>query len=109
MLNFSYFCLYDLLDHIPSLAHPETTVTEEIREFNLQKTHKTHANARLIADTGNGLKVLDVNRMGLNFEDRKELIRMAVESEKTLGTKSIQDCFPKSFFETNFWYMWATM
>jgi myosin-crossreactive antigen len=109
MLNFSYVCLYDLLDHIPSLAHSGKTVTEEIKDFNSQKAHQTHAKARLIVATGNGPEVIDVSRMGLNNEDRIELIRMTAESEKALGTKSIQDCFPKSFFETNFWYMWATM
>jgi oleate hydratase len=109
MLNFSHLCLYDLLDHIPSLARFETTVTEEIKDFNLQKAHKTNANARLIANTGNGPESVDVSRMGLNFEDRKELIRMSIEGEKSLGMKAIQDCFPESFFETNFWYMWATM
>ncbi|KAF2418407.1 67 kDa myosin-cross-reactive antigen family protein [Tothia fuscella] len=109
MLNFSYLCLYDQLDHIPSLARPETTVTKEIRDFNLQKAHKTHANARLIANTGNGPEPVDVSRMGLNFEGRKELIRMSIEGEKSLGTKATQDCFPKSFFESNFWYMWATI
>jgi oleate hydratase len=109
MLNFSYLCLYDLLDHIPSLTDNKRTVTEEIKYFNLQNPNKTHANARLVATTMNGPEVLDVTRMGLNNEDREELIRMTIESEKALGTKSIQDCFPASFFKTNFWYMWATM
>ena len=29
-------------------------------------------------------------------------------SEESLGAKQIQDMFAPSFFETNFWYMWAT-
>lgn len=43
MMNFTYYCTYDLLSFIPSLTNPRKTVLDEIREFN-EKIH-SHSQA----------------------------------------------------------------
>ena len=103
MFNFSYVCTYDLLSFIPSLTDATKTVRDEFGEFNAKV--KTLARARLVA----GGEKLDVSRMGFSAKDRIDLAEIVLCSEESLGTRRIQDCFATSFFETNFWYMWATM
>jgi oleate hydratase len=109
MLNFSYVCLYELLANVPSLTNAKKSVLTEIQEFNALDSTKTNAHARLVASTRDGPRVVDVKHMGMTNKDRLDLIKMTIESEKTLGRKRIDECFPHDFFRTNFWYMWATM
>jgi oleate hydratase len=109
MLNFSYLCTYDLLSKVPSLENPSKTVKQEIDEFNAVPGNKTNAHARLLAKGEKGPEIVDVSRMGLNTKERAELRHIAAESEKHLGTKRIDECFTKEFFDTKFWYMWDTM
>jgi len=45
----------------------------------------------------------------LNTRERADLLHVAAETEKLLGTKRIDECFTKEFFDTKFWYMWDTM
>ena len=109
MLNFSYFCLYDLLARVPSLTDPAKTVMDEINEFNALQENKTYARARLVAKGATGPEIVDVKQMGLTTKDRQDLVHMTLETEHRLGTKRIDECFERSFFQTKFWYMWATM
>ncbi len=110
MLNFSYLCLYELLDMIPSLTDPKKTVKEEIEEFNSIPANKTHAHARLVYLNGEeGPEIADVSSLGLDVEEKVDLVKMMVQTEASLTEKSIEDCFPPAFFTTKFWYMWATM
>lgn len=113
MLNFSYFCLYDLLSTIPSLSDPNETVMDEIKKFNAVRENKTHANARIVTRQAEypdmRFGIADVREFELGPKDRKELIRITVEGEDRLGALKIQDFFDESFFQTNFWLMWATM
>jgi oleate hydratase len=109
MLNFSYLCTYDLLSRVPSLTNPSKSVTDEIHEFNSLNANKTNAHARLVAKGATGPEIVDVKQMGLHAKQRGDLLRIAAESEKQLGTKRIDECFEKDFFTTKFWYMWDTM
>jgi oleate hydratase len=109
MLNFSYVCLYDLLATVPSLADSSKSVMQEIDEFNAISENKTHAKARLVAKGVSGPEIVDVRQMGLTAMDRHHLVHMAMEAEHRLGTKRINECFEESFFQTKFWFMWATM
>ena len=88
---------------IPSLTDRAKTVRDELIAFNASV--KTFAKARLIV---NGEKV-DVSSMGFGVKDRRDLIEIIARSERSLGARRIDECFRPSFFETNFWYMWATM
>jgi len=109
MLNFSYLCTYDMLSRVPSLTDPKKTVKQEIDEFNAIAGNKTNAHARLVAKGVNGPEIMDVTRMGLNNKQRLDLVKLAEESEMSLGAKRISECFTEDFFNTKFWYMWDTM
>lgn len=109
MLSFSYRCLNDLLSIVPSLSDPKKTVMTEINDFNEIPTNKTHANSRLVAQGTQGPEVIDVTGFGLSTKEKWDLLKTMLEHEKSLGTKSIEECFDHTFFESNFWLMWATM
>lgn len=109
MLNFSYLCTYDLLSMIPSLSDPSKTVKQEIDQFNAVGENKTNAHARLVAKGETGPEIMDVTQIGLNAKERGDLLRIAAETEKQLGSKRIDECFQKEFFQTKFWFMWDTM
>lgn len=99
----AYACTFGLMESIPSLTDPKVTILDEFNAFN-KKIH-TSSKARLIDNNGN---ILDVSSLGFNREDRLALIDIMLKPEEMLGTKTITECFPKSFFETNFWFMWTT-
>jgi oleate hydratase len=113
MLNFTYRCLYDLLSTIPSLSDPKVTVMDEINMFNAVAGNKTHANARLVTRQAEypdvRLGLADAREFELSAKDRVDLLKMAAKCEATLDKKRIQDFFGEGFFQTNFWFMWATM
>jgi oleate hydratase len=98
----AYTCTFDLLSFIPSLTDPAKTVKDEIYEFNDKLV--SHSRSRLVR----GGQKVDVTVMGFSNRDRLDLIEIMAVSEESLGAKQIQDMFAPSFFETNFWYMWAT-
>lgn len=104
MLNLpTYECTWDLFKSIPSLSNPQKSVTQEIKEFN--DKIKTHSNARLV---DKNRKIVDVSTMSFSNEDRSALLKLVATSEEELGSLQINQCFSKEFFNTNFWFMWAT-
>ncbi|WP_210521584.1 oleate hydratase [Hymenobacter terricola] len=104
MMNFTYFCTYEVLASIPSLEHPGKSAYDDIFEFDRQI--KTSAQARLVNREG---YILDVTSMGFTEPDRLEMVELMALPELLLGTKRIDDWFKPGFFKTNFWLMWATM
>ncbi|GAB3290332.1 oleate hydratase [Hymenobacter humi] len=104
MLNFSYFCTYDVLATIPSLTRKGKSAYDDIVEFDRQI--KTYAQARLVNSGG---YILDVTSLGLTEPERLELVELMGTPEPELGTKRVDTWFKPGFFRTNFWLMWATM
>ncbi|MDP1771023.1 MAG: oleate hydratase [Methylobacter sp.] len=103
MMEEHYVCTYDLFATIPSLTDSAKSVKDEIVEFS----HKyvSSSRCRLVRDG----KKIDVSSFELSEKDRLDLIALLIHSEDSIGDKSIEDWFSPSFFEHNFWLMWATM
>jgi oleate hydratase len=99
----AYQTLWNLLDSIPSLENPGTTVRQEVIDFN--NRIKTDAHARLIDGEH---RIIDASIYGFNTLDRLELTRLLATSEHALGARRIDELFSKHFFATNFWQMWRT-
>ncbi len=99
----AYENTWDLLSSIPSLDHPGQSVRDEIVAFDT--AHPTHSNARLVNKHG---QVEDVTSMGFDTADRLAMAKLVMTPEEKLGKARIHDWFGPHFFETNFWYMWAT-
>ena len=99
----NYECTWDLCKTIPSLIHESKTVFDETLEFN--EKHRSYAMARLV--DSRRAKV-PVTSMGFSPQDRIELLKLSQADEEALGAKRITDCLSPGFFETEFWFMWAT-
>jgi oleate hydratase len=99
----NYECTWGLFKSIPSLNDPNKTVFQETIEFNARI--KAHSRARLI---DRNRAVVDVTSMGFTMDDRLELVRLVEASEEKLAASRITDWLSPGFFESKFWYMWAT-
>ena len=99
----NYECTWDLYKSIPSLNNEGKTVFDETVEFN--EKHKSHSMARLV--DSRRAKV-PVTSMGFSMQDRIELLKLSHADEDTLAATCITDWLSPGFFETEFWYMWAT-
>lgn len=99
----NYECTWDLFKTIPSLHNPGQTVYDETIAFN--QANIPHSRARLV--DRNRFKV-DVSSMGFSMQDRIELLKLTDADEATLGRSMITDWLSPEFFETKFWFMWAT-
>jgi oleate hydratase len=99
----NYECTWDLYKSIPSLGSPGKTVFDETIEFNEQ--HRSNSMARLV--DSRRAKV-PVSSMGFSMQNRKELLELSLTDENKLGASCITDWLSPEFFETEFWFMWAT-
>ncbi|MGM0410825.1 MAG: oleate hydratase [Bacillota bacterium] len=99
-----YECVRDLFDTIPSLEDPDKSVLDNIYQFN--KNNKQAAKTRLIASNG---EILNASNYQLDDRHRLSLFRLFITTEDILGETTIEEWFSDSFFETNFWSLWATV
>jgi oleate hydratase len=99
----NYECTWDLYKSIPSLSQEGKTVFDETVEFN--EEHRAHSMARLV---DRRRAKVPVTSMGFSMQDRFALLKLANAAEDSLGDSRITDHLPPGFFETEFWYMWAT-
>lgn len=97
-------CFMDLFSFIPSLNDPNRTVLDEFRELNLEEPIESHC--RIVSRQG---QKEDFSSLGLSKENAMELARLHLLTEEKLGATTIEQYFSPSFFETNFWFFWATM
>lgn len=99
----NYECTWDLFKSIPSLQNHGETVYSETTAFNAQ--YRAHSQARLVDKRR---AKVPVTSMGFSMQDRSELLKLSQASEAELADSRITDWLSPSFFETEFWYMWAT-
>jgi oleate hydratase len=92
-----------LFKDIPSLTDPLHSVYQETVDFNA--LHPPHSMARLV---DRRRAIVPVRSMGFDMKDRLELLKLTDTDEKTLGASRITDWLSPAFFDTEFWFMWAT-
>jgi oleate hydratase len=99
----NYECTWDLFKSIPSITLPGHSVFDETLAFN--ERHVSNAMARLVDQRR---AKVPVTSMGFSMSDRMELLTLSQADEATLGASRITDHLSPAFFETAFWFMWAT-
>lgn len=97
-------CFMELFSFIPSLKNPNRSVLDEFRELNLEEPIESHC--RLVSNQG---EKVDFSSLGLSKGNAMELAKLHMLTEDALGATTIEQYFSPSFFETNFWYFWASM
>ncbi|MDP3295904.1 MAG: oleate hydratase [Nevskia sp.] len=99
----NYECTWDLFKSIPSLEHKGMSVFDETVAFNEKLV--SNSMARLV---DRRRAKVPVKSMGFSMHDRVELLKLATASEDVLLASPITDWLSPRFFETEFWFMWAT-
>jgi oleate hydratase len=101
MIESKYVCTFALFDSIPTLDD-NGTVSAEILRWN--ETMKTSSRSRLVRE---GMRQTSP-AFGLSEGDILAIERLVLEPESVLGRSPITDHFERSFFTTDFWFMWCT-
>lgn len=99
----NYECTWNLFKSIPSLNNAGKSVYDETLEFN--ELHRSHAQARLV---DRRRAKVPVASMGFSMQDRMELLKLSRADEASLGASCITEWLSPGFFETEFWFIWAT-
>ncbi|MBD7910577.1 oleate hydratase [Clostridium cibarium] len=97
-------CFMELYSFIPSLTDKNRSVLDEFRELNIEEPIESHC--RLVHNQG---EKADFSTLGLSKGHAMELTKLHLSTEEALGSTTIEEFFTPSFFNTNFWYFWATM
>lgn len=97
-------CFMELYSFIPSLKDKNRSVLDEFRELNLEEPIESHC--RLVKKQG---EKADFSSLGLSKGNAMELAKLHMLTEDALGPLTIEQYFSESFFQTNFWYFWASM
>ncbi|OPD23740.1 oleate hydratase [Clostridium botulinum] len=97
-------CFMELYSFIPSLNDKNKSVLDEFRQLNIEEPIESHC--RLVQNQG---EKADFSSLGLSKSNAMELAKLHMLTEEALGATTIGEYFESSFFETNFWYFWATM
>lgn len=94
--------LWELLDAVPSLNRPGSSVSQEILGFS--KAHPVQKGLRIVNRKG---QIREKGFPGFSMSDRAALAKLLLSDEKRLDRLSVQDWFADSphLFETAFWYM----
>ena len=99
-----YECMWDLFGKVPSLEEPGRTVLDEFRELN--NADPNYSNCRAIANRG---EKLDFSSLGLAENHVKQLTKLFLATEDSLGAATVEQFFDASFLETDFWLYWRSM
>ncbi|KAL4911450.1 hypothetical protein BDW74DRAFT_184785 [Aspergillus multicolor] len=83
-------------------------VVEERRREILAGIEQSGTWTRLVAKTDSGPGRIDARKMNLRLKDRLDLVSFMLQSEESLGDRSIRQCFDFQFFESTFWVLWST-
>ena len=97
-------CFMELFSFIPALNDKNKSVLDEFRQLNLEEPIESHC--RLVQNQG---EKVDFSSLGLSKKNAMELAKLHMMTEEALGATTIGEYFEPGFFETNFWFFWATM
>ncbi|RHZ73296.1 hypothetical protein CDV55_101297 [Aspergillus turcosus] len=103
-------CMKNMLSIIPSRDEPGKSMMDDI--FSFEKTERQppqdFAMTRAIKLGKSGPEAVHTTGIQVGLKHRMELMKLILESETSLGAKSINQIFEQSFFETGFWMLWST-
>lgn len=99
-----YECTWDMFGDIPSLEDPNHSVLDEFYEINLWDPNESKC--RVLHNRG---QRVDTSTLGLKPHHIKELIKLSLATEESLGAVTVEEFFDPSFFETNMWLFWRSM
>ncbi|KKK21426.1 hypothetical protein AOCH_000118 [Aspergillus ochraceoroseus] len=101
-------CVERLLSLIPSESDPDRSIMDVIRLRAEAEPKVVAPQARAVKLGATGVEAFLPRGIQVGIKHRMALVGLMLESETAVGTKSIEDVFDKSFFDTTFWMLWST-
>lgn len=102
MIEQHFQCTRDLLETIPAPDTPDRSVWADTLAFN--RDIGASSRCRLVRGG-----VCAPTELGLGATGVLAMNRLLLTPESRLGGRTIAACFPRAFFDSNFWLMWSTM
>jgi oleate hydratase len=108
--HFHGSCMERLLSLVPSQAQPGRSMMDAIRTFEKfeRPSPQDFALTRTLKQRSLGPEVVYTKGIHIGVRNMMFLMKIMLESEKTIGSKTIEDMLDASFFKTTFWMLWAT-
>lgn len=99
-----------LLSLVPSQDQPDKSIMDAIRRYGKleRPPPQDFSHTRAVKQGESGPEVVDTNGIHIGVKNRMALMKILLESEETIGSRSIENVLDKSFFRTTFWMLWAT-
>ncbi|MHC1748250.1 MAG: oleate hydratase [Cellulosilyticaceae bacterium] len=99
-----YECTWDLFADIPDLEETERSVLDTFKELN--ENDPNTSTCRLIHNQG---EKINVDSVGLSPKHVKQITRLFLATEETLGNTTVEQFFDPTFLETKFWFLYRSM
>lgn len=99
-----YECMWDLFSKIPSIEEPGRTVLDEFKELN--DMDPNISNCRVIFNRGEKLKS---KTLGLAEHHVKQLTKLFLATEESLGAATVEQFFEPTMLDTDFYLYWRSM
>jgi oleate hydratase len=99
-----------LLSLVPSKTNLKGTLLDDVRRFETieRPQPQTAALSRALKLGPSGPEIVETKSLSIGAKNRMNLVKIMLERESTLGSKSIEDIMDEDFFGTTFWMLWTT-
>ncbi|KAL4758311.1 oleate hydratase [Aspergillus foveolatus] len=105
--SFQEPCTEHFLSLVPHPSEPGKTLLE-VTESRRRAASSRKTWTRLLKQTQSGPAKMDASRMHMRLKDQIDLTTFLLESEASLGDRSIRQCFDPEFFDSTLWILWST-
>jgi len=108
--HFQGSCMERFLSSVPSQTRTDTSLMDAVRTFKKveRPPPQDFALVRALKHGDSSPEILHTKTIHIGAKNRLSLIKLILESEKAIGSKTIKDMLDESFFKSTFWMMWAT-
>lgn len=109
MPSFNDDCMKRLLAIVPSTIGCGRTVLQDMNELCASYHHEDVPGTHILIQGDHGPVKLDTRKLGLDLNDRMDLMLLILKSERSLLRKRINELFRESFFGRRLWITLSTM
>ncbi|KAH8689826.1 67 kDa myosin-cross-reactive antigen family protein [Talaromyces proteolyticus] len=103
-------CIENLLGAVPSITQQGKSLLDTVYAFERTErpAPKQTALTRAVKRGDFGPEAVRTEGINVGLKHRLELIKLLLQSEEELESKTIDSFFDPPFFETVFWMLWST-
>lgn len=109
MPSFNDACMKRLLALVPSAIGSGRTVLQDMNELCASYHHEDVPGTHILIQGDHGPVNLDTRKLGLDLNDRMDLMVLILRRERSLFRKRINELFRESFFGSRLWITLSTM